>query len=137
VNRLQKLVEQGVSRRLRHNMRFDIPVPKSLDPLARGRKIQLPDARPSEKIAKLFPPVDPLKDQPKDQKNRARPPEASAAPNSKDMPKAAAEVSKNAEPAKAQPAAAVAHAPSSETVVAKPLLLPTHNHDNDEDGLRR
>ncbi len=52
-----------VSGRLRHNMRFVILVPKSLDPAARGRKMPLPDARPSEKIAKLFPQVDPLKDQ--------------------------------------------------------------------------
>jgi len=40
-------------------MRFVILVPKSLDPAARGRKMPLPDARPSEKIAKLFPQVDP------------------------------------------------------------------------------
>jgi membrane-bound lytic murein transglycosylase A len=53
-----------VSGRLRHNMRFVMLVPKSLDPAARGRKMPLPDARPSEKIAKLFPQLDPLKDQP-------------------------------------------------------------------------
>jgi membrane-bound lytic murein transglycosylase A len=57
-----------VSGRFRHNMRFVILVPKSLDPVARGRKMPLPDARPSEKIARLFPQVDPLKDQQKDQK---------------------------------------------------------------------
>ena len=51
-----------VSGRLRHNMRFVILVPKSLDPVARGRKMPVPDPRPSEKIAKLFPQVDPLKD---------------------------------------------------------------------------
>jgi membrane-bound lytic murein transglycosylase A len=56
-----------VSGRLRHNMRFVMLVPKSLDPVERGRKLPVPDARPSEKIAKLFPQVDPLKDQPKDQ----------------------------------------------------------------------
>jgi membrane-bound lytic murein transglycosylase A len=100
-------------------IRSDVP-PFRLDPLARGRENLLADARPSEKIAKVFPPVDPLKHKPKDQKN-----EASAAPNSKDVTKAAAEVSKNVETAKAQPAAAVAHASSSETVVAKPPpLLP-------------
>ena len=38
--------------------------------LAAGRKMPVPDARPSEKIAKLFPQVDPPKDQPKDQKTR-------------------------------------------------------------------
>src|SRR5450631_3911386 len=61
-----------VSGRLRHNMRFVILVPKSLDPLARGRKMPVPDARPAEKIARLFPQVDPLKDQPKDQTSGAK-----------------------------------------------------------------
>src|SRR5216683_3336830 len=51
-----------VSGRLRHTMRFVILVPKSLDPSARGRQMPVPDARPSEKIAKLFPQTDPLKD---------------------------------------------------------------------------
>ena len=91
-----------VSGRFRHNARFVILVPNSLDPAARGRKMPVPDARPSEKIAKLFPQVDPLKDQPKDQKDGkagAKPPEASAAPATKD-----------AAPAAAQPAAAVAPA---------------------------
>jgi len=49
-------------------------VPKSLDPVARGKRLPLPDARPSERIAKLFPQtapspaVTPAKDLPKDQK---------------------------------------------------------------------
>jgi membrane-bound lytic murein transglycosylase A len=93
-------VEAGkVSGRLRHNMRFVILVPKSLDPVARGRKMPVPDARPSAKIAKLFPQVDPLKDQPKDQKNGAKPPEASAP-------------------------AAVAQAAPTQTALAKPIPLP-------------
>jgi membrane-bound lytic murein transglycosylase A len=69
-----------VSGRLRHNMRFVILVPKSLDPVARGRKMPVPDERPSEKIAKLFPQGDPLKDQPKDPKTGATPPEAPVPP---------------------------------------------------------
>ena len=68
-----------VSGRLRNSARFIMLVPKSLDPVARGRNMPLPDPRPSEKIAKLFPQVDPLKDQPKDQKTSARPPDASVA----------------------------------------------------------
>lgn len=44
-----------VSGRLRHSMHFVMLVPKSLDPTARGRKLPVPDPRPSEKIAKLFP----------------------------------------------------------------------------------
>jgi membrane-bound lytic murein transglycosylase A len=65
-----------ISGRFRHNARFVILVPNSLDPLARGRKMPVPDPRPSEKIAKLFPQVDPLKDQPKDAKAGAKPPAA-------------------------------------------------------------
>jgi membrane-bound lytic murein transglycosylase A len=33
--------------------------------MARGRKLPVPDERPSAKIAKLFPQIDPLKDQPR------------------------------------------------------------------------
>jgi membrane-bound lytic murein transglycosylase A len=109
-----------VSGRLRHNMRFVILVPKSLDPLARGRKMPLPDARPSEKIAKLFPQVDPLKDQQKDQTNGANPAEASAT---------SGPAAKTTEPAKnvvatpAQPATAVAQA-STQAAAAKAVPLP-------------
>jgi membrane-bound lytic murein transglycosylase A len=48
-----------VSGRLRNNARFVMLVPKSLDPVARGHTMPLPDPRPSEKIAKLFPQVAP------------------------------------------------------------------------------
>jgi membrane-bound lytic murein transglycosylase A len=65
-----------VSGRLKNNMRFVILVPKSLDPAARGRKMPLPDARPSAKIAKLFPQVDPSKDQ----NNGAKPADAPVQP---------------------------------------------------------
>jgi membrane-bound lytic murein transglycosylase A len=47
-----------VSGRLRHNMRFVMLVPKSLDPAARGRAMPVPEQRPSAKIAKLFPQPD-------------------------------------------------------------------------------
>jgi membrane-bound lytic murein transglycosylase A len=56
-----------VSGRLRNNMRFLMLVPKSLDPVALGRKMPLPDPRPSARIAKLFPQVDPPKDSHQDQ----------------------------------------------------------------------
>ncbi len=52
-----------VSGRLRHNMHFVMLVPKSLDPVARGHKLPMPDPRPSERIAKLFPQTVPAKDQ--------------------------------------------------------------------------
>jgi membrane-bound lytic murein transglycosylase A len=99
-----------VSGRFRHNMRFVILVPKSLDPSARGRKMPLPDARPSAKIAKLFPQ---LKDQPKQ-------PETSAAPG----PAAKAnEPATSAAPA-TPPAAAVAQNAPAATAMAKPVPLP-------------
>ncbi|MGH6714191.1 MAG: murein transglycosylase A [Bradyrhizobium sp.] len=74
-------VEAGkTAGRFRHNMRFVMLLPRSLDPSARGRKMPTPDARPSEKIAKLFPQVDPLKGALKDQKSAT--PAAQAAPPS-------------------------------------------------------
>jgi membrane-bound lytic murein transglycosylase A len=71
-----------IAGRLKSNARFVMLVPKGLDPVARGRKLPVPDARPSEQIAKLFPQTPPAnvaskdstkgqdqgKDQPKDQK---------------------------------------------------------------------
>jgi membrane-bound lytic murein transglycosylase A len=107
-----------VSGRLRHNMRFVILVPKSLDPVARGRKMPVPDARPSEKIAKLFPQVDPLKDQKqKDQNSGVKPPQAAVAPGPKDA--AGKEPAKNA-----APTAAAAPTPTASVAVAKPVPLP-------------
>ena len=91
-----------VSGRFRHNARFVILVPNSLDPSARGRKMPVPDERPSEKIAKLFPQVDPLKDQPQDGKTAA----------------------KSVVPAVTQPAATVAPAATASMAVAKPVPLP-------------
>ena len=102
-----------VSGRLRHNMRFVILVPKSLDPSARGRKMPVPDPRPSEKIAKLFPQTDPLKDQPKDQKGGAKPADAAAAPGPRTT---ATEGAKNAT---ATPATAVAQASTMPAGAAK------------------
>jgi membrane-bound lytic murein transglycosylase A len=109
-------------------MRFAILVPKSLDPVARGRKMPLPDARPSAKIAKLFPQVDPLKNQQqkdqtqKDQNNGVKPTEASAAPVSKDTVNVR-ESAKTAAPTAPPPPAAVAQA-STPVAVAKPIPLP-------------
>jgi membrane-bound lytic murein transglycosylase A len=50
-----------VSGRLKHNMHFVMLVPKSLDPSERGRRMPVPDPRPSETIAKLFPHPEPAK----------------------------------------------------------------------------
>jgi membrane-bound lytic murein transglycosylase A len=46
-----------VAGRLKQNVRFVMLVPKSLDPEERAHKMPVPDPRPSEKIAKLFPQV--------------------------------------------------------------------------------
>jgi membrane-bound lytic murein transglycosylase A len=107
-----------VSGRLRHNMRFVILVPKSLDPAARGHAMPLPNPRPSEKIAKLFPQVDPLKNQQKDQKDATRAPEApSASPAAKD-------VSGGKDAAKTVAAAPAAVAQAAAAQIAKPVPLP-------------
>ncbi len=105
-----------VSGRLKNNMRFVILVPKSLDPAARGRKMPLPDARPSAKIAKLFPQVDPLKDQ----KSGTKPADASAAPGARDVAKTV-EPGKNPVTAPVQPTTAVAQA---STIVPLPEARP-------------
>jgi membrane-bound lytic murein transglycosylase A len=112
-----------VSGRLRHNVRFVILVPKSLDPVALGHKMPLPDARPSVKIAKLFPQTDPLKDKPKDQKNGSKPPETSAAPSPKDAA-GATEAAKSAAPAAGQPSASVAQASAAQAATVKVVPLP-------------
>jgi membrane-bound lytic murein transglycosylase A len=105
-----------VSGRLRHNMRFVILVPKSLDPVVRGRAMPLPGKRPSAKIARLFPQTDPLKDQPK---TDSRPPQAPAAAIAKDAP--LKDSAKSAEPV-AVPAAPAVQAPrNTETAQAVPL----------------
>jgi membrane-bound lytic murein transglycosylase A len=110
-----------VSGRFRHNMRFVILVPKSLDPVARGRRMPVPDARPSAKIAALFPQTDPLKNQPKDQSSGTTPAASSAA--AKDAAGATGPARNKTAPA-APPAAAVTQAPPAATMAAKPLPLP-------------
>jgi membrane-bound lytic murein transglycosylase A len=112
-----------VSGRLKNNMRFVILIPKSLDPAARGRKMPLPDARPSAKIAKLFPQVDPLKDQPKDQKSGVKPADTSATTSAKTTPKTA-EPARNSAAAPAQPATAVAQTSTMPAAAAKAVPLP-------------
>jgi membrane-bound lytic murein transglycosylase A len=110
-----------VSGRLRHNMRFVMLVPKSLDPVARGHKMPVPDARPSEKIAKLFPQVDPQKGQSKDQKNGAKPAEVSAASTAKGADSVRAAV-----PLAATIATPVAQAAPVPLPEARPAIKPGH-----------
>ena len=61
-----------VSGRIKQSARFVMLVPKSLDPVERGRGLPLPSARPSELIAKLFPQETP--------KDAAKPAEVAAIP---------------------------------------------------------
>ena len=102
-------VEAGkTAGRFRHAMRFVMLLPKSLDPSARGRVMPIPDARPSEQIAKLFPPVEPPKDS-----SRETPKETT-----KDTPKDQKSAAPTATPtAPASPSAAQA-------AVVKPVPLP-------------
>jgi membrane-bound lytic murein transglycosylase A len=92
-----------IAGRLKNNMRFVMLVPKSLDPSARGRLVPVPDARPSEKIAKLFPQTDPLKDQKKIVAPAVTPPAAGSTQ---------------------KPAAPTAQTPVAKATVAKPVPLP-------------
>ncbi len=91
-----------VAGRLKSNMRFVILVPKSLDPAARGRRLPVPDERPSEKIAKLFPQTDPLKDQ-------------------KNAPPA---VTPTVTGTAQKPATSTAQATTAQATIAKPVPLP-------------
>jgi membrane-bound lytic murein transglycosylase A len=97
-----------VSGRLRHNVRFVILIPKTLDPVARGHAMPLPEARPSEKIAKLFP-----QKQPKD---ASKPSESSAVSTAKGTPSDA----KGGTQAQVAQAAAVVPLPE-----ARPKLEPS------------
>jgi membrane-bound lytic murein transglycosylase A len=51
-----------IAGRLKNPAQFAMLLPKSLDPVARGRTMPLPADRPSEKIARLFPQTDTTKD---------------------------------------------------------------------------
>ena len=85
-----------VAGRLKSSMRFVMLVPKSLDPVARGKKLPLPDARPSEQIAKLFPQTAPSpaatpgKDEPKDQLRDQKTASSASSPTVGQAPAAAA-----------------------------------------------
>ncbi|MCC8935337.1 MltA domain-containing protein [Bradyrhizobium sp. Arg68] len=124
-----------VSGRLRHNMQFVMLVPKGLDPVARGRKLPVPDERPSAKIAKLFPQTDPDKDKPA-AKSADLPTATVARSTAKDSAKdPARETAGNA--AKGHPAAkdAAPAAPAATTPVAQaapvaePVPLPAARPD--------
>jgi membrane-bound lytic murein transglycosylase A len=112
----------SVSGRLRHTMRFVILVPKSLDPAARGRRMPLPDARPSAKIAKLFPQVDPLTSRQVDRNEGLKPADAPGLPT-------ANKTAKPTDPAQhatstAGPSASSSAQVTSQTIAAQAVPLP-------------
>ncbi|MET0970555.1 MAG: MltA domain-containing protein, partial [Tardiphaga sp.] len=117
-------VEAGrVAGRMRHPARFVMLVPNSLDPAARGRTMPLPDARPSEKIAKLFPQM------PVSEPAKVEPPKAADRPAAKADGVADAKVATPATPAPITPLpapkpatiAAATPAPASPPAAAVPL----------------
>src|SRR5262249_20479206 len=123
-----------VSGRLKHNMRFVMLVPRDLDPVARGHKMPVPDARPSAKIAKLFPRTDPAtgqaKDQTKDQaKDQTKDGKAEAKPQGPSValadPKPPASSPPPAKaPGVATPSATVAQAPDASATPTAAIPLP-------------
>jgi membrane-bound lytic murein transglycosylase A len=113
-----------VSGRLKHGARFVMLVPKSLDPVAAGRRMILPHARPSAKIAKLFPPA---KQAPKDSVKepvKETPTGAQKEPAKAADPKAETKTPSAADTSK-EKSAAVATAPASApAVVPLPQVRP-------------
>ena len=102
-----------IAGRFRHNMRFVMLVPKSLDPTSRGRKMPVPDPRPSEKIARLFPQTDPLRDR-------------SKAGHAATTSRAVSAISTSKDAASKMPAAtAQASAEKVPLPVARPVIEPT------------
>ena len=105
-----------VAGRLRHNARFVMLVPKSLDPVARGRKMPVPDDRPSEQIAKLFPQTASVEGSVQGtDRTRAKPPEVTAATNAKPAAPGSAATARSRRLRKA---------PAIQAAVAKPVPLP-------------
>ena len=75
----------------------------------------MPDARPSEKIAKLFPQTEPLKDPSREQTNAAKPPEVTAATERQARSSGRADFSRQRRLRKP---------PRVQAAVAKPVPLP-------------
>lgn len=121
-----------VAGRLKNPARFVMLLPNSLDPVARGKTMPLPEDRPSATIAKLFPQTEPpkeaVKETPKELAKEGA--KETSKDTSKEQPKdSSKDVSKDSAksaPSKDQPAAAqtpaVATAPAvAATAQAVPL----------------
>jgi membrane-bound lytic murein transglycosylase A len=123
-----------VAGRMKNLARFVMLLPNSLDPVARGKTMPLPEDRPSVTIAKLFPQTEPAKETPKEAVKEAvkdmskdQPKDASK-DQAKDPPKEASKDSGRAGPSKDQPAAAqppvAPTAPAATAPVAQAVPLP-------------
>ena len=113
-------VEAGrIAGRIKNPIQFTMLLPKSLDPVARGKTVLLPADRPSETIAKLFPPPPPVKDESKDtakEKSEKEKSDASASKNSS----APTSVTPSAAPAIPMPEARPKEAPAKLDAKANP-----------------
>jgi membrane-bound lytic murein transglycosylase A len=112
-----------VAGRLKNPARFVMLLPKSLDPLERGKTMPLPEDRPSATIAKLFPQKEPVKEAAREVAKEA-PKE-----NTKDVPKEQqpkdAPGDQSRDQQKDQPASAQKQtAPSTAPVAAAPAQIP-------------
>jgi membrane-bound lytic murein transglycosylase A len=120
-----------ISGRLKQNIQFVMLVPKSLDPVERGHKMPLPDARPSEKIAKLFPQVAPAKEQVKEQ------PKEQAKDEHKDQKPAVAATEPATGAVSSAPAASVAQNAPAAAEPAVPLPAARPKIENAQDARPR
>lgn len=113
-----------VAGRLKNPARFVMLLPNSLDPVARGKTMPLPEDRPSATIAKRFPQTEPSKETPKEPVKET--PKESVKEASKDTPKEQAKDalkdSTKGVPSKEQPAAAQTPvAPAAPAAVTAPV----------------
>jgi len=77
-----------VAGRLKNPARFVLLLPKSLDPVPRGRTVPLPEARPSAAIAKLFPQKETAKEARNETKDQPSAPAPSASAPAVPLPEA-------------------------------------------------
>ncbi|CAN5551489.1 MltA domain-containing protein [soil metagenome] len=114
-----------VAGRMRNAARFIILVPNNLDPVARGKTMPLPEDRPSAKIARLFPQVEPAKVEPPQETLKAAEAKAPDAKTS-DIKAPEKPVEKLAETTAAvAPAARDAAAPTDVAKTIVPLPVPS------------
>lgn len=119
-----------VAGRLKNPARFVMLLPNSLDPVARGKTMPLPEDRPSATIAKLFPQTQPPKETPKEipKETPKEPVKEAARETSRDAAKEQPKDSAKSGSSKDQPAAA--QTPAAATApVAQAVPLPEARPD--------